>query len=490
MKNTYLQLATICTTLLVIGLAGCGGGSSTTDGNTIANIASIPGKTIPEFVTVPEYQALRAEAVVVTGGDVLTAQEASALLADNQHLAASQLNAQLRLSTSTYGGNQAVAPPLTYAVVRTLGAAAKGDSLAQITRAFNLIPTPFVAAQQTSRVTSQFWADKGHQFHTTFMVAEDTLGPFARLVNWLASEFGFASGVAVSDAALAAALVDSTPYNPNSSSSSGIGDLTKVRLLASHSIRPSANWPAVTAFDGVFQGDGANNYLRLPMVRVAQGVTQYSGADFTAQMLKDGDLRVMTIRPSAATLTEFANGRLESALAEATQTLLGTGATPASGDMLLPQVDMQLRVEANGPVDNAGVSLVYDEVNANLQGLDVGGIYVKMARPWASLKIAGDGLTLQAAHSLAFVFSPRNIFGSLGSGGVVFSVTAVPNQTCVWPVLVPDLRPFFLVILDGRGWVVSMAAIQAPPGVQVQPVCTPNFVVVNPIVPGTVTPTP
>jgi hypothetical protein len=44
--------------------------------------------------------------------------------------------------------NKVVVPPLTYSIIRTLGAAANGDSLLQLSRRFELAPSPFVAAHQ------------------------------------------------------------------------------------------------------------------------------------------------------------------------------------------------------------------------------------------------------------------------------------------------------------------------------------------------------
>lgn len=240
-----------------------------------------------------------------------------------------------------------------------------------------------------------------------------------------------------------------------------------------HSMSANAGWTALVPFDGIFER-GTHDLLRLPLVRLTAGVTRHLGIDFTADVLAGGGLSLMVLRPSTGTLTEFATSRLETALAETVLALLPNAVAPIAGEILLPQVDVALALQADEPLRRGGVTQVYDEVLANLKGLDgVGGTYVQTAAPAATLHIATDGLSLRAAHALAFTYSPRNINGPNYSSGSS-SFTSVTGSfvlgTCVWPA--PDLRSFFLVLLDARHWVVSLAAVQAPPGATVSPTCS------------------
>jgi hypothetical protein len=73
-------------------------------------------------------------------------------------------------------------------------------------------------------------------------------------------------------------------------------------------------------------------------------------------------------------------------------------------------------------------------------------------------------------RNMEFAFSPLNVFGSGGSG-----FTVSPASPCfgteVWPQ--PDARSFFMVVLDSHNWIVSLMAIQTPPGIPVVPLCVP-----------------
>lgn len=141
-------------------------------GNTIGNIAtptlgeppiSISDSTRPttvlgvpsNLISISQYKALRVAPIAAPANLTPDAPSLAAMVADNQHMAVAQMR------TSLAGGiNLAVVPPLTYAVVRSLGSTAFGDSLTQISRNFDLTPAPFVAAQQTAWVSSHLWADR------------------------------------------------------------------------------------------------------------------------------------------------------------------------------------------------------------------------------------------------------------------------------------------------------------------------------------------
>jgi hypothetical protein len=382
-------------------------------------------------------------------------------VAENHHLAVAQLQRDLMSDIS----NPLVIPPLTYATLRSLSAAARSDSLAEISDHFDLAATAYMAAQQTGRVSSHWWSQRGARFRSEFLWATDAIGPWPRLAAWSADETGFADGSAISDPGLTLAL-----------SAIGIGssigvfaDTAHIRMLVAHSLSASINWETVTPFDGVFER-GVDDMIRLPLLRLSAGVTRHSRSDFVADVIRSADLQVMTIRPSSGTLQDFATNRLEAALADAVEALLADGATPPVGEMLLPQMDLALPLQADGPLRSAGVLQVFDETFANLRGLDgIGGIYAQVHSPAGALRIAPDGLALQAGDAIAFTFSPHNVNGG-GSASAGLTASSGSYFQCVWPA--PDLRAFFLVVLDKQGWVVALAAIDAPPGTQVTPQCT------------------
>ena len=442
-------------------LTGCGGGSGAdvstvnvirSDGSSVAVTAvSPPSVGVPERVTIPEYKALRASVAAVSGGTAPDAATLARLTTANQQFAAAQVLADL-LSDA----NALVVPPLTQAVLRSLASAASGDTLVQITAAFDVTSSPAVAAYQTGRVASQWWADKGFRLRTAFLAATDTLGPFPRLTQWAADEAGFSDG----SAAAVPALVNFADRQN--------------RAAVSHSLTGVANWPAVTAFNGIFNSANAPNDLRrMPMVKIIQGVERFVGADFTADALAAGDLRLMTIRPAGGKLADFSADQLASALAQSAQMRLPGAAITSPGEMVLPKLTTGLTFEADAPLKRAGVSLAYDEINANLRNLDgVGGTYAVTSATGATLSIAEAGLHLDALAGMSFRFSSKNVFGSSGGGGfTMIEISAPCIGTPIWPPA--DLRSFFLVLMDARQWVVSLAAIHLLAGDPVEPTCIP-----------------
>ena len=254
------------------------------------------------------------------------------------------------------------------------------------------------------------------------------------------------------------------------------------RAAVSHSLAGVANWPAVTAFNGVFDTANAPNDLRrMPMVKITQGVERLVGVDFTADALAVGDLRLMTIRPAGGKLADFSADQLASALAQSAQLRLPGAAITSPGEMVLPKLTTGLPFVADAPLRRAGVNLAYDEINANLRNLDgVGGTYATASSTGSTLSIAEGELRIAANQSLAYRFSRKNIYGPTDgsysySSYFIFPFTGNISSICigtvVWPQ--PDLRSFFLVLMDARHWVVSMAAIHVLAGDPVEPTCIP-----------------
>ena len=433
---------------LVLGLAACGGGAS--DGQRDSGGAQPVAVTLPETMTLPQYQAVRAAVPVAAASAVADSSTQAALVAANHQLVVAQLRADL-----AGVGNVAVLPPLAHAAVRSLAAAASGATLAEISSRFDLAPTPHVQAQQTGLVASQLWADQGRVFSSAFLTATDARGPWPRLAGWSAAETGFTAGTARSDARLTQALaaVDM---------GLGFDALPDVRLLLLNSLVLDASWPVATPFEGTF------NRVRVPLLRISGGVQRQVGSDYSADLLAVGPLRLLQIRPAGGDLAGFAANRLQPVLAElASGLLMGQAApvAPVAGELLLPQTTLSLVQNADGPLRRSGVVLAYDKVQANLRGLDAaGGTYAQSVSSAAQLRIAVDGLNLRAAHAMAFTFSAQNANGGGNQGG---GVVGTQPDDCVWPT--PDLRSFFLALLDAQGAVVALAAVNHLAGTAVEP---------------------
>jgi hypothetical protein len=463
-------------------ISGCGGGGGSDIVTAIATQAqSVDNQTVLQqsapvtLVTVPEYMMQRVNKSPAFTNALQDASTEAAQSAESRRFAVADLSTGL-----SDDSNKAVVPALTYSIIRTLGAAATGDSLLQLSRRFELAPSPFVAAQQTNRVTSQIWANRGQRFETNFLAATDLASPVPTLSSWTAAETGFGDGSVIGDIAFtqsmfsASAALAANMFTP----------IADVRMVVAHSLRLNAGWGEVKPFDGLYAVN-ETNLLRMPMFRLTTGVKRYSGNDFTTDMLTSGDYRVMTLKPSSGTLKDFAAARLKSALDDSVIALLGNGVSALAGEMILPNVDLSLPTYPDSPLVNAGVTQVYDEVNANLKALDgVGGTFVQQQSPSSNLNITATGLGLSAAHAMAFTFSKRNVNGptSFSAGSVSFTqlLPDCPNS-------VPDLRSFFLVILDPRGWVVSLVAVQSLPGIQINcyaeqvPKIEPSpFIVISP----------
>jgi hypothetical protein len=463
-------------------IAGCGGGGgSDIAAPTVTQVQSANSQTgleqsapVPQLqlgdgqtslqqsgpaslITVPEYLTQRVNKASTFASALQDAKLEAAQSAESRRFAVADLASGL-----SDDSNMAVVPPLTYSIVRTLGAAASGDSLLQLSRSFELAPSPFVAAQQTKWVTSQLWANRGQRFEASFLAATDVANPSPTLSSWTAAETGFSDRTVIGDSAFAQSM---------SSASAGLAaniftPIADVRMVLAHSLKLNASWADVKPFDGLY-APNETSLVRMPMFRLTTGVKRYSGNDFRADMLTSGDYRVLKLSPSSGTLKDFASARLKSALDDSVIALLIHGVSAPAGEMVLPKIDLSLPTYPDNLIVKAGVTQVYDEVNANLKAFDgLGGTFVQQQSPNSDLNITANGLGLSAAHAMAFTFSKRNVNGPGGSSfaGLFYSDEANWASRCANPA--PDLRSFFLAILDVRGWVVSLVAVQNLPGTQ------------------------
>ena len=464
-----LRAATSISAAVLCVLAGCGGsdGGSAAASAEAAAAASLASAST---LTVAQYQAQRSAAAGTntgTGTGTATpadaAQQASLRSAD-QALAVGQWQ------TDFAGSNPVVLPPLAYASARALATAAQGDTLAQLNTLLagriTLAPDAAAAAWQTGQVASAGWAAQGFKLARGFLGTIDSSD--GRLAAWSLADAAFADGSAFNDATLTQALA------AQGLALTDFAAATNLRLLLTHTLKLAGGWPAGDTFDGLFEV-GPQDLLSLPLLRLRTAVKRLAGSDYTADLLAAGPLRVLSLRPAAGELAAFATTRLAPALAAAVQTLLVDGGGTA-GELLLPLGTLALDAAVDAPIQRAGASLVFDEVNANLRGLDeVGGTYAQVKSAPASLVVSADGLALSAAHGLGLTYSVRNVYGDgFGVGVTVFDgrypVIHV-NGPCtpVWPSA--DLRSFFLAVLDSRGALLALMAVQHPSGTAYVPSC-------------------
>lgn len=143
-----------CVTLVsaALVLTACGGGGGSTpvassDTSPVASPVTVPVTstdtgtlaTPASTLTVAQYKVLRGASV--DGGAVAAdAAEQAALRAEDIALAVGETQQFSSLE------NTVVLPPLNRASLRALGAAASGESLAQLAAHFDLAPTPAAAA--------------------------------------------------------------------------------------------------------------------------------------------------------------------------------------------------------------------------------------------------------------------------------------------------------------------------------------------------------
>jgi len=463
--------------LLLATLAACGGGGgegSATPAAAAASaavavvapassaasaVAADAAPPVPATRTVAQYLQLR-EPRSATGVLVPPAAAVSARwLADNLALARQQL-------VSAGQANTVVVPALSYAAHRVLSAAAAGDTRAQLLALSDPSPELALQAAQTGQLQLQAWTETAAPLATAFWQLIDQAAAGPLWASWQAAQAPFDQGEA---AALAVLRPDVTAL--------GFDDVAQTRLLLRQRLSSAFNWTGVTPVAGLFER-APQDLLTVQLLRLTAGVRGYDGAGYRADALGSDAGWLLMLRPQAGSLQSFASGPLGAALTDAVAALVsGTGSTAAqvgAGELLLPVGELALPFAPASPLQQAGVTLAFDKVNANFKGLDtLGGTYAQLRAPDVRLQIDGAGLRLGAEQLLAFTFSPLNVNGPSSTGGITTQVGGdvqfCANGGPVWPAA--DLRPFVLAVLNPQGWVQALVAVNAPVGVPYVPSC-------------------
>jgi hypothetical protein len=454
---------------LAATLTACGGGSTDTaptqapgnlapgssqgaNSEPATGPAPITGPTVapnpaPITSTMPEYLLARAERGTIMGFPSPQPDELASIFANSRTLAVAMLQGQLGQ------GNAMVVPPLRYSFLNTVASAARGDTLAEVRRLYPLELGPYAAASETQGVTRQVWAQRGARFLPAFLEATDSFGPYPPLGSWAGGE---EIGEWWLDSVLRGELNSLHPELP----AAVAGADANTRLLVADALSDRVDWPRAQIFSGVYQTESGVR-LTLPMLRLSADVKRLRSTDFVADAVKLGDRWLVAIQPSNGSLKNFGDqGRLEAAMADAVRALTTpTTVAVSEGEIVLPVLDAKLSGSA---INGTGLMLAYDEINADLRGLDGGGTHLKAADVSTHVAIGADGLALQAAQVATFVYSPKNVFGA--NYGVIVTLASTDSTFTSWPLpacpsTTPDLRSFFLVVLDEQKRVMSLAAI-------------------------------
>lgn len=428
-----IGLAAIC----AITLQACGGGGGS--GGDLPDA----GQAQP-YSTVSAYGATRA----TTTSTPLSSEDSQAAEAALQ-LAIESLDAGL--SYENDHTNVLVVPALTAAHLNTLVSAADGETLGQLQTKFPQVAQWSAELKSSQAIQRQIWSQEGRTVLRSFLQATDLSN------TWQGGDIKLTN--VRGDAALDQKLKALHPYLDASDWETNGNN----RLVVVDAWRSKADWSGATEFDGIFESDNGS-LKRIPMLRIKDGVKRYSEAGFTAHVRQDRGQTIMTIAPASDSLAAFVSGsKLRNAITHTVAALLsgGSSAIPAAeGELILPSGEQPLAHQLARTFYARSADMAYNEFGADLKRLDgAGGTYAKLLPTSPILDITSSALNLQAATTTAFIFSPRNSFsGGTGSGGT--SGFTSPGPIFLPPCRrEPDLGRFFLVTLDGRNRVTSMAAI-------------------------------
>ncbi|NRF69632.1 hypothetical protein HLB44_21750 [Aquincola sp. S2] len=405
---------------MIAALAACGGGSGGSQPTDRAPTDSTTTAPAAATTTLAAYVATRGDRVSVQGFPAPTAEERAWLFDDSRERAVAQVAAALPTS-----GNAIALPPLQASFIQTVAAAARGETLAELLRAYPATAPGFYSSMlRTQGVQRQLLSAPGARFLPGFLEATDSYGPLPPLAAWVGKETG------------------------------DLGFSGDVRLVVTDEFRERVTMPKGELFDGIFADEAQVRQL-VPMTRFTVGVVQHRGSDFVAQALTLGGRLLVKIEPTAASTLAFSRQRLSPALTEVVQIVTApTLVALPQGAMVLPRAGL---APDGLEVAPAALSRAFDELRADLRGLDGGGTYLRAYSGPSALRIDDSVMEVGGYHDLAFVHSQRNPY----SPGTYAGGTTLWSWGVECPAGAADLRSFFLVLLDADKRVLALAAVGA-----------------------------
>ena len=388
------------TAVLAMLIAGCGGGSSNNgELQSTTNLSAYAALPVPTVVPMELTESQRAE------------------------VAAAARSWAVETLITRDGGfpeNGVVLPPLYFARVQAVAAAASGTTLALLRRAIPVPTDNAIVAALTSGLRRSISASAEASVMRTFM---DTV---------------------------------TAREHPDTWESLSLEPLSASRLAASPNLRMqivdelvlNIGWPAVSEFDGVFVND-AGARVRSRMLRISgPTLTRSDGIAKSVALSLPQERWLISITPQQA-LESLSAASLNLILAS-TITWLGTAtAVPSSLQPLV--LPLQATFRPLGIYDIRGMEEAQSVTQADLRGIDgKGGTFAELSSSGSILNITAAGLQVFGFSAVSFIFSPDNRFG----GGVVTTqLVVLPPVACAGF----DLRSSYLVLIDKLGR-IEMAA--------------------------------
>lgn len=381
-------------------LAGCGGGDD----------AAGPAPT-PQAVETPTSFAAYA------AGDGEGSAQPDATLLPAQ---ATELGERTRKwAASAIGGSEGnafVVPPLHFARVEAVAAAASGSTLAQL-RAVTPAPSREVVGAAMLRGLER----------TVSAASDFRVAPAYMRSVTAAGQRGVWSAL----------VLQPLPASVQA-------DQSDLRLGIADRFRVDIAWPAAAVVDGVYEdATGQRQIARL--LRLDGRTVAWpsaAGADVVALALP-GQRWLLRLTPAAG-LAAWPAAGLAAAIGDAQSRLAGQAGAP--GRLVLP---MQDDFASAGFDDVSGMDEALNERQADLRALDGrGGTYARPEGGAGRLALTSAGLTLDASAGVSFLFSAENPW----SGG---SGTTLVNPPFWWQTYAcgaTELKPAHFVLLgrDGR----------------------------------------
>lgn len=431
-------------------LVACGGGGG--DDSSVPTQAPSTVVERPATVTLADYLVQRSQVVTIQGFASPRQEELASIFDHSRAQAVSMMQGL------PAGSNAVVVPPLRESFIRTVASAARGDTLAELRKQYPDELGFYAAMSETRGIDRRVWAQRGAGFLPGFLAAIDSYGPLPPLGSWKAQDIGDWRSAEVSsvDAEL-------TKLHPGLPAAVPLPD-ANTRLIVADALRDTVAWTDAKPFDGIYLNDLGTRQM-LPMLRLSADVRRHVGSDFRADILRRDDRWLLAIQPRTGTLRDLvAAGRLDSVLQEAVQALTSPAFVPLpAGEIVLPTVNLELYGQS---ASGTGLTLAFDEIKADLRGLDGGGTYLKTGDAKTRLQIGEAGMNMQAAQVSSFTFSQKNAFAppssTYGSVNTRVDDTFFLGSSC--PQVTSDLRSFFLAVLDDQKRVISLAAIAALEG--------------------------
>lgn len=438
-------------------LVACGGGSGedAAQADTALPAAAAPAasqasqtsQTTPVTPDVPSAGApvsLQAYAAARSGATEPVLPAAEALRA-GLALALPPLQVAVQGGSGSYWSTDTavVLPGLQAARLAVLRAASAGETLAELQAALPTGLGPNTAEALLAGVSRQLFAPASAQFDPRFLAATDLPGS-AGAARWQATT--------VQDGASATAALggygDASPL--------ALSSQTRLVIGQRFAVDAAAGGQAV-AFDGVGVRS-PDTWYTAPMVALEGPGGTLLGEDYTVTATWVGDHLWLSLRPRGD--APLFQGLAPASLAAGLSAAWAAYATPAS---LVQRSRQVWPRQTLAPEDRsrlpAGITLPYDRLRANLQGLDGGGTYLVETVGAASLTVDAAGLRASGAQAMAFNFSPDNGYGGGSTGAGATQVLPEFSIPSACPRAEPDWRGAYLALIDRAGRLLLVATL-------------------------------